>query len=127
PPRGAPGPQGGTAAAEVGARSGAPGAGSRVAFSVTPRTALTFQSVSGEPACTPANSSTATCNTDSYGIAYVATQLGSATGTSTITARATAVSGATFQVGAYTLPAPTIDASQVFNAGFVDAGTPIAP
>src|SRR5262249_10914718 len=84
---GPPGQNGGIAAVQVVDRFGAPVAGSPVAFSVSPRTALTFLSVSGEPACTPNNSSTTTCNTDNYGIAYVGTQLGSATGTSTITAR----------------------------------------
>jgi uncharacterized protein (TIGR03437 family) len=125
--QGTPGQSGGIAAFQVVDRFGAPVAGSPVSFSVSPRTALTFVSVSGEPACTPNNSSTTTCNTDNYGIAYVGTTLGSATGTSTITARATAVSGASFQVSAFTLPAPAVDSTQVFNAGYVDAGTPIAP
>ena len=128
--QGTPNSSGGVAAVQVLDAFGAPVAGSPVAFSVSPRGALAFQSVSGEPACVTA-STTTTCNTDAYGIAYVATLLGSAIQTATITARATAVpnstSNATFQAGAFILPAPAVDGTQVFNAGFVDAGTPIAP
>jgi uncharacterized protein (TIGR03437 family) len=57
---------------------------------VSPRGSVTLSSVAGEPACTPASSSSAvTCNTDSYGIAYAEVVTGTAVGGApSITARA---------------------------------------
>src|SRR5262249_25550690 len=47
-------------------------ANASVTFSVSPRAALTLKSVSGEPACTPASSTTSvTCPSDQFGNAYV--------------------------------------------------------
>jgi len=66
---GTPGEDIGPAILQVTDQFGAPVANSPVTFSVSPRGAVTFQSVTGEPACTVTTSS-ATCNTDQYGFAY---------------------------------------------------------
>jgi uncharacterized protein (TIGR03437 family) len=53
--------------------SGVPVTGSPVSFTVSPRNSATLRSVGGgEPACSPSSStSSTTCRTDSYGIAWV--------------------------------------------------------
>jgi uncharacterized protein (TIGR03437 family) len=114
----------GCAIVQVVDRFGAPVAGTPVVFSVLPRNALTFQSVSGEPNCTAA-ATTATCNTDSYGFAYVSAVLGSAATSATVTARPTAISGVNLATSAFVLVAPAVDSTQVFNAA--DYGTTVAP
>jgi uncharacterized protein (TIGR03437 family) len=67
---------------------GAPVAGEPISLTVSPAGAVTFKSVTGEPACTPASSTTVTtCNTDNYGFAWVDVVLGSAAAP-TVTVRA---------------------------------------
>jgi uncharacterized protein (TIGR03437 family) len=66
---GTPGEDIGPAILQVTDQFGAPVANSPVTFSVTPRGAVTLQSVTGEPACA-VTASSATCNTDQYGFAY---------------------------------------------------------
>jgi uncharacterized protein (TIGR03437 family) len=113
--QGTPGQDGGTIAIQVVDQYGAPVVGSSVSFSAS-RGLVTFQTVSGEPACSPNNSSTAACPTDNYGIAYTEVFLGSSTGSPTITATA---SGNTFMFNAVILPPPTIAAGQILdNAAF---------
>jgi len=120
---GTPGTDGGTLAVHVTDQFGAPVVGSPVTFTVSPRGSITFQSVSGEPACTPNNSvNTTSCNTDNYGIAYVEVILGSNLSSPSITAKA---AGTTFQLGAFILAAPQVAASGVLNAG--DFSSNIAP
>ncbi len=111
--QGTPGQDGGTLVIQEVDAQGAPVAGSSVTFSA-PRNSVTFQSVKGEPACTPNNSSSVTCSTDNYGFAYAEVILGNNVGTPTITTRA---SGNTFTVTAYILPAPAIT-SVVDNAAY---------
>ncbi len=54
--------------------------GASVTYSVSPTGSLTLKSVSGEPACTPASStSTVTCASDQYGLSYVDVVAGSTT------------------------------------------------
>jgi uncharacterized protein (TIGR03437 family) len=117
--QGPPGQYGGSIAVQVTDAYGVPVAGSPVTVSVSPRGRVTFQSVDGEPACTPANSTTtATCNTDSYGFAYVSVIMGSQAGSSAVvTARAAISNISAFQYSAFILAPPAIDPSQVFRAG----------
>lgn len=52
--------------------SGVAVANSPVSFTVSPRNSATLRSVSGEPACSPSSTTSATtCNTDNYGVAWV--------------------------------------------------------
>jgi uncharacterized protein (TIGR03437 family) len=99
--------------------------GSPVSFSVTPRGSVTFQSVQGEPACSPTSSTTSiSCPTDSYGIAYVDVVLGPNPGSLTINATA---AGTRFPVSVTSRQQPTINAGGVLAAANVDKGTPVAP
>ncbi len=80
----------GTVAILVVDANGVPVPGTPVAFSKTVASGsptLTFQSVNGVPACSPASStSSVTCPTDNYGIAWVDVRLGSTTGKANFTA-----------------------------------------
>lgn len=114
--QGSPGQNGGTVAIQTTDQFGVPVSGVPVEFSVSPSNAVTFQSVSGEPPCSPNNSSTTTCETDNYGNAYAEVILGSTPGSPTITMTA---AGASNQATAYILPQPTITAGQILdNAAF---------
>jgi uncharacterized protein (TIGR03437 family) len=98
-----------------------------VTFTVSPRGSVTLRSVPGEPACSPDSSTTSvTCATDSYGVAYADVLLGSAA-TSTVNVTASAVSprGANNQFSGTIRPQPTISAGGVVDAGSFK--TPIAP
>jgi len=121
---GVPGSDGGTLAVLVTDQFGVPVVGSPVSFSIAPRGSVTLESVSGEPACSPASSPVSTtCNTDNYGIAYTEAILGQNISTPTITARA---AGITFQLGAFILAAPQINAANgVVNAA--NFQSPVAP
>jgi uncharacterized protein (TIGR03437 family) len=104
---------GGLAVAQVVDQYGVPVVGAPVSLSVSPRASLTFQSVQGEPACSPNNSTAvATCNTDNYGFAWVDVVLGSQTGSATITVTA---AGLSQTVDIYKLAQPTITAAGVVN------------
>jgi len=88
---------------------GAPVAGSPVNFSVSPRGSVTLKSYPGEPACSPASSTTtATCNTDNYGMAYVEVILGSTIQSPSITTKA---AGLTFTLGATISALPQLNTS----------------
>ena len=104
--------------------NGVPVAGSAVTFSVSPRGAVTLRSVDGEPACTSAPStSSVTCNTDNYGVAYVDVLLGSTPNSSvTVTARA---SGYSQDFSGAIRAQPTISAGGVVDAASFTS--PIAP
>lgn len=83
---GAPGQDVGDMVVQVVDQYGVPVAGAPVNFGVTPPRSLTLASVSGEPTCTPASSSSAlVCNTDSYGFAWIDVTLGSAPATANVT------------------------------------------
>ena len=103
---------------------GVPTAGTAVTFTVSPRGTVTLRSVAGEPACSPATStSTVTCASDSYGIAWVDVVLGS-TPTSTVTVTESAPGFSNAVSGAIHAQ-PTIS-----DGGVVDAAafkSPIAP
>jgi uncharacterized protein (TIGR03437 family) len=91
--------------------SGVPVTNSPVAFTVSPRNSATLRSVSGETACSPSSTTSATtCNTNSYGIAWVEVYGGASTSSSPLIA-ATA-NGMEIDFGGQDcgiiLPAPTI-------------------
>jgi uncharacterized protein (TIGR03437 family) len=112
--QGIPGEDSGAIGIQLTDANGVPVTGASVAFSVSPRGGVTFQSVPGEPACAPNNSTTSTaCATDNYGIAYVEVILGSNPGTPTITAQA---AGVALTFDAYILAQPAINAGGVLNA-----------
>ena len=87
--------------------SGVPVVGAPVSFTVSPRNQATLRSVSGEPACSPsATTSATTCNTDAYGIAWVEAFGGSSVNDSpTITASA---AGLSFQFGGLIINGPAV-------------------
>ena len=92
-----------------------------------PSGAVTFQSVTGEPACSPNNTSDVTCATDSYGIAYAEVMMGATAGTFALQACAGSckTSTAPFPFDAYILAQPTITAGQILdNASFQPVITP---
>jgi uncharacterized protein (TIGR03437 family) len=123
-PDGTVGQDAGDVAVKLTDSYGVPVAGSAVTFSVSPSGSVTLRSVAGEPSCTSAPStSSVTCNTDNYGVAYVDVLLGNTPISSvSITAKATGYSQ-TF-TGAIRVQ-PTISAGGVVDAA---AGkTPIAP
>jgi len=106
---GGPGQDGGTLIMQVTDQYGAPVAGSPVNFSVSPRGSVTLKSYPGEPACSPASSTTtATCNTDNYGMAYVEVILGSTIQSPSITTKA---AGLTFTLGATISALPQLNTS----------------
>ena len=99
--------------------------GSPVSFSLTPRGSATFQSVPGEPACSPTSSTTSiSCPTDNYGIAYVDVVLGSNPASLTINVTA---AGTRFPLSVTARQQPTINAGGILAAANVNTGTPVAP
>ena len=112
--QGAPGEDSGPIGVQLTDANGVPVTGAAVSFSVSPRAGVTFQSVAGEPACSPTTSTTSTsCATDNYGIAYVEVIMGSQVGVPTVTAQAAGVS---IGFDAYILAPPAINAGGVVNA-----------
>ncbi len=102
---------------------GVPVAGAAVRLSVNQAGSLTFQSVPGEPACSPNASTTAiACNTDTYGFAWVDMVLGAQVASPTITVTA---AGVTNQITVYIVAPPAITAAGVVNAA--SSKGPIAP
>ena len=103
---------------------GLPVEGSPVTLSVSPRGSITFNSVNGEPACTPAtSSSTISCPTDAFGFAWVDLVLGNA-GAPTITVTA---AGTRIPLSMVVRQQPTIPEGGVLPAAYVDQGTAIVP
>jgi minor extracellular serine protease Vpr len=121
--QGTPGEDSGAIGIQLTDANGVPVTGAAVSFAVSPRGGVTFQSVPGEPACSPNNSATSTaCATDNYGIAYVEVILGATPGEPTITAGA---AGTSLQFTAYILAQPAINAGGVVNAA--SSKGPVAP
>ena len=121
---GTPGTDGGALFVQVTDQYGVPVSGSAVVFSVSPRGFLTLKSIPGAPACSPASATTSvTCNTDSYGIAYVDAVLGSTAGSATITAKTLAGS---FSLTAVSQAAPQLKTSggAVNAASFQNTAAP---
>src|SRR5260370_5361961 len=103
---------------------GVPIAGTAVTYTLSPRGNATLRSGAGEPAVSPASSTTSvTCNTDSYGVAYADVLLGTTpTSTLSVTAKAAGFSNG---FSGTIRPAP-----QTSTGGVSDAAvgkTPIAP
>jgi minor extracellular serine protease Vpr len=113
---GIPGQDVGAGFVQIVDQYGVPVAGQAVALSASSG-AMTFNSVSGEPACTGSGSNSVTCNTDNYGFAYADVVLGSSAGTPTITVAAGGIPGLTGE--AFILPQPAITPGQIVdNAAF---------
>lgn len=94
-----------------------------VSFSA-PANSVLFRTLTGEPSCSPNNTSAVTCNTDSFGVAYASVVLGPNPGTPTVTA---SVAGKSFTFPVYNLPPPTISNGGIQdNATFIPGG-PISP
>jgi uncharacterized protein (TIGR03437 family) len=123
-PDGTVGQDAGDIAVKMVDQFGAPAAGTPVTFTVSPRGTVTLRSVPGEPACSPDTSTTSvTCATDSYGVAYADVLLGSTpTSTVNVTARAAGYSN---QFSGTIRAQPTISAGGVVDAGAFK--TPVAP
>jgi uncharacterized protein (TIGR03437 family) len=112
--QGTPGQDSGAIGIQLTDANGVPVTGAPVTYSVSPRGGVTFQSVPGEPACSPNSSTTSTtCATDNYGIAYVEVIMGLRASVPTVTAQA---AGMSIVFDAYILAQPTINASGVVNA-----------
>ncbi len=123
-PDGNVGQDAGVVAVKMVDQYGVPAAGTPVTFTLSPRGTLTLRSVSGEPACSPDSSTTSvTCATDSYGVAYADMLLGTTpTSSVTVTARA---AGSSNQFSGTIRSQPTISAGGIVDAA---AGkSPIAP
>ena len=102
---------------------GVPVVGAAVSMSISQTGSVTFRNVSGEPACTPNNSTTVVnCTTDNYGFAWVDVVLGGQVSTPTITVRA---AGVTNTMDVYIMAQPTITTAGVVNAA--SSKGPIAP
>jgi uncharacterized protein (TIGR03437 family) len=118
---GIPGQDLGPASAQVIDVNGVPVSGGTVTFSVTPRNGVAFKSMTGKPACTPATSTTTiSCTTDQFGVAWVDVTLSSRAGQSSVVANA---SGVTSTMTYNAQAAPTV-------TGVSDAAsgkTPVAP
>jgi uncharacterized protein (TIGR03437 family) len=113
--QGTPGADGGPIAIQIVDQYGVPVTGAPVSFSAS-NGSVKFQTVTGEPACSPNNSSTASCATDNYGIAYAEVILGPNVGSPTITARA---AGNPFTFNAFILAQPALTPGQILdNAAF---------
>jgi len=122
---GLPGQDGGPLIVQVVDAVGVPIAGSQVTFTSASRNAFTLRSYgNGEPACSPASStSSVTCPTDQFGFAYADVLDGSSTGQFTINITA---GGYPFQGGVFiSNTAPAITAAGVTNAATF--GSAIAP
>ena len=112
--QGIPGQDAGPIGIQVTDANGIPVTGSPVSFSVSTTGAVTLQSVPGEPACSPNTStSSTTCATDNYGMAYVEVILGPRASVPTVTASA---AGVAIGFDAYIMAQPAISAGGVVNA-----------
>jgi uncharacterized protein (TIGR03437 family) len=112
--QGTPGEDSGAIGVQLTDANGVPVTGAAVTFSVSPAGGVTFQSVPGEPACSPNNSTSSTaCTTDNYGIAYVDVILGPNAGVPTVTGQA---AGVAIAFDAYILAQPSINTGAVVNA-----------
>jgi uncharacterized protein (TIGR03437 family) len=112
--QGTPGEDSGAIGVQLTDIYGVPVTGAAVTFSVSPAGGVTFQSVPGEPACSPNNSTNSTaCATDNYGIAYVDVILGPNAGVPTVTGQA---AGVAITFDAYILAQPSINTGAVVNA-----------
>jgi minor extracellular serine protease Vpr len=124
-PDGTVGQDAGDLAVKMVDQFGVPAPGTLVTYTVSPRGTVTLRSVPGEPACSPATSTTSViCATDSFGVAYADVLLGSTpTASVSVTAKA---AGFTNTFSGAIRAQPTIKAA----GGVVDGAafaSPIAP
>jgi minor extracellular serine protease Vpr len=118
---GTPGQDAGPAMLQIVDMGGVPLTGQPVTFT-EPSGAVTFQNATGTTStCSPAGSSSVTCKTDNYGVAYAEVILGAKPALPTITARA---SGNSFSFPVEILPQPAI-AQVIDNAAYLQM--PVAP
>ncbi len=126
---GLPGQDAGTIAFQVTDQYGIAVPGQPMSLTVSPRGAVTIKSVAGEPACT--GTTTVTCNTDNFGVAYAEVILGSALTTSaTINVTAAgavqgSLSGCPDTVCVSIMAAPSITAANIVNNNSFQQ--PVAP
>jgi minor extracellular serine protease Vpr len=93
PAEGSPGTDVGPIIVQVVDQYGVPVTNSPVVFSGSGKGAVILQSVTGEPACSPASSSTTTtCNTDQFGFAYAEAILGNSISAPEVSVTAAGVS-----------------------------------
>ena len=113
PGEGPPGTDVGPIIVQVVDQYGVPVVNSPVVFSGSSRGSVTLQSVSGEPACSPASSAIATtCNTDQFGFAYAEAVLGRSIGTPQVTVTDATISDtADFNIQAAPLVTGVADAA----------------
>jgi minor extracellular serine protease Vpr len=112
---GIPGEDIGASVVQVIDQYGVPVVGTPVTFKASQGT-MTFNSVTGEPACTGSGTVSAVCNTDNYGFAYADIVLGNNPGTPAINIGA---GGLPFSSNALILPTPAITQGQILdNAAF---------
>jgi len=97
---GAPGTDTGPMILQVVDQYGVPVANSPVSFTASTAGSVTLNSYPGEPACTPASSTTTvTCDTDKFGFAYADVVLGSTPGMPSVTFNASGTTdSATFNI-----------------------------
>jgi uncharacterized protein (TIGR03437 family) len=101
---------------------GVPVVGAVVSMSSSQAGSVTFESVAGEPACSPNNSTTVTsCPTDNYGFAWADMVLGAQVATPTITVTAAGVKN---PITLYIVAPPAITTAGVVNAA--SSTSPIA-
>ncbi len=109
--QGLPGAQAGTLAVQVTDANGSPVANTPIVFSASTQSQgrFTLQSSTGAVACSPANStSSVSCPTDAYGIAYADVVLGTTVGNYRVTI---AGGGASYSGRIYVMPQPVIAAA----------------
>ena len=116
-----PNQDGGPFIVQVTDANGVPISGAQVTFTSATRGAITMRSYGfGEPACSPASSSTSvTCPTDQFGFAYADVLMGSQVGTDTTVNGK--VSGLTFTGDAYTYDPTQVPATTA--AGILNDAT----
>jgi uncharacterized protein (TIGR03437 family) len=122
---GVPGEDLGPAVVQLTDVYGVPVAGSSVTFSASPVGSVTLKSVSGEPACSPASSTTSVvCNSDQFGFAYVEVVNGPAIASPSVSFSASGGITGSFSYNIQTAPS-------VLSNGVVDATSfsksPVAP
>jgi minor extracellular serine protease Vpr len=112
---GIPGEDIGAGVVQVIDQYGVPVVGTPVTFKASQGT-MTFNSVTGEPACAGSGTVSAVCNTDNYGFAYADIVLGNNPGTPAINIGA---GGLPFSSNVLILPTPAITQGQILdNAAF---------
>jgi len=121
---GLPSQDAGPVAIQVTDQFGVPVANSPMTVKATPTGSVTLKSVAGEPACSPASSTTqVTCTTDAFGVAYAEVVLGANLRTPTITAAA--ANTTILDTGIEIVAAPSLTAAGIVNDGSFQQ--PVAP